>query len=303
MQAQLAEFINGDYDTTLVLATTDVAADDARMGALATQVKTYMDSLGTPAGVSIRLTGTPIIQQKLGELIGKDRKNTQWISAALVFLITMILFGTFSSALVPIIIVTLSVNWLYGIMGYAGLPISTLAGGVAAMVIGIGIDYAIHLMNKFKTERKEGKAIPEAIESAVTETGTALTGAAIATILAFLAFLFGAMPEMNRFGMLMAIGVSAAFILSIFGLPALLIIEERIIHRVRKRLRFGVEGEYVLYENNEVHPDSHRIAEPTEEETPDACKALQDLRTSRKNPCKRTVKKETRWEQWRSLNS
>ncbi|MCF7871657.1 MMPL family transporter [Candidatus Woesearchaeota archaeon] len=254
---QLSNFINDDYSVTMILATTDIAADDSRMNLLATKVLHDIDSMGKPPGVEIKVTGTPIIQQKLGELIAQDRSNTQWISTGLVFLITMILFGTFTSALVPIIIVTISVNWLYGIMGYTNLPISTLAGGVAAMVIGIGIDYSIHMMNKFKNERKKGNSIEESAVKAVTETGTALTGAAVATILAFLAFLLGAMPEMNRFGLLMAIGVSSAFILSIFGLPSLLIIEEKIIHAIRKKLHFGIEGEYQLCDVNEIHPETH----------------------------------------------
>lgn len=258
LQSQLSNFINEDFSTTIIIATTDVSADDSRMKILAEKIQSHIESAGHPPGLKLKLTGTPVIQQKLGELISRDRTYTQRISTLLVFIITMILFGTFTSALVPIIVVSISVNWLYGVMGYADLPISTLAGGVASMVIGIGIDYSIHLMNKFKNERKEGKSIAAAIETAVEETGTALTGAAIATVLAFLAFLFGQMPEMNRFGLLMAIGVSAAFVLSIFGLPALLIIEEKIIHRMRKRMRFGVEGEYTLYAKDEIHPDSHK---------------------------------------------
>lgn len=252
-----SQFINEDYSTTMILITTDVSADDSRMNFLATKVKEIIDDFGKPKGMNIRLTGTPIVQQKLGELIAKDRTNTQNISTLLVFIITMILFGTFTSALVPIIIVTISVTWLYGLMGYFDLPISTLAGGVAAMVIGIGIDYAIHLMNKFKNERQKGMSVKKAVETAVQNTGTALTGAAIATIVAFLAFLFGSMPEMNRFGLLMAMGVGSSFILSIFGLPALLILEEKLIHKIRKKVHFGVEGEYKLYEKGEIHPEDH----------------------------------------------
>lgn len=266
VQGQLDNFISEDATTMIVLATTDVSADDQRMQLLATRVKEIVGTATRPAGVEYQMTGTPIIQQRLGELIGQDRTNTQRISTLLVFVIVMLLFGTFTSSLVPLAIVTLSVNWLYGIMGYAGLPISTLAGGVAAMVIGIGIDYAIHLMNRFKYERKHGGTREQAIVAAVQNTGTALTGAAIATILAFLAFLIGSMPEMNRFGLLMAIGVSSAFLLSIFVLPALLIIEEKVIRLLSKRMHFGVEGEYMLCDPKEVVPDDYRVEEPSVED-------------------------------------
>ena len=71
------------------------------------------------------------------------------------------------------------------------------------------------------------------------------------------------MPEMNRFGLLMAIGVTSAFILSITALPALLILEERLIHFISKKLHFGVEGEYMLCNKDQVVPDNYKEAQPT----------------------------------------
>ncbi len=246
-----SDFINKDYTKTVVIAVTDVGANDARMNLLSSKIKQSVNSAGLPPGVKIKLTGTPVIQQKLGELIAKDRSSTQMISTALVFIITLLIFGTLTSAIVPIIAVTVSVNWLYGTMGYTGLPISTLAGGVAAMVVGIGIDFAIHIMNKFKYERKKGFDIKKSIELAVVETGTALTATSLTTISAFLAFLSGMMPEMGRFGMLMAIGISYALIFSLFGLPALLVLEEKLIYYLKNKMRFGVEGEFKLKEVKE----------------------------------------------------
>ena len=243
---QLSNFINSDFTNTIIIASTDTSANDYRMSSLTNSIKDTLDQYGHPPGIDIKLTGTPVIQLELAKLIGHDRKNTQWISTLLVFIITAILFGTLTSALVPIIVVTISVTFLYGTMGYFGLPISTLAGGVAAMVIGIGIDYAIHLMNRFRFERRKGNSIKESIEMAVVETGTALTATSLTTMAAFLAFLIGSMPEMGRFGILMAIGVTYSLFFSIFGLPALLVAEEWAIYHIKKKLKFGVEGEFRL---------------------------------------------------------
>jgi len=248
VKEQLSNFINNDYTISVLIITTDISADDTRMNLLSSKLKEHINSMGHPPGIKITLTGTPVIQQKLGELISFDRSYTQKISTLFVFLVTMLTFGTFTSALVPIIVVTLSVNWLYGTMGYTNLPISTLAGGVAAMVIGIGIDFAIHIMNKFKLERKKGIPLKKAVELTVVETGTALTATSMTTMAAFLAFLVGRMPEMGRFGMLMAIGIAYSLFFSLFGLPAMLVIEEKIIKKLSKKMRFGVESEYRLEE-------------------------------------------------------
>ncbi len=264
MKAYIDSYVNHARTNTIVIATTDVSANDARMKRIARRIIADMDGLGHPPGLRYELTGTPIIQQELGKLIGRDRSVTQNISTLFVFIIVILLFGTITSALVPILIVTISITWLYGTMGYVGLPISTLAGGVAAMVIGIGIDYAIHLMNKYKYERKQGLSVGQGIEAAVTDTGMALTGAAVATMLAFLAFLMGDMPEMQRFGILMTLGVGYSFLLSIGVLPALLILEERIFFTLRKHLHFGVDAEYFLATKDEVCPPNFAPASEKE---------------------------------------
>ncbi len=248
---EINRFVNTDQSLTVIILSTDISSDDFRMNLLSTQIKEIIDDLGHPKSVKIELTGTPIIQQKLGELINNDRNSTQWISTLMVFLITALIFRSLTSAIVPILVVYFSVNFLYGTMGYTSLPISTLAGGVAAMVIGIGIDFAIHIINKFKYERKLKNSIKHSIELAVVHTGSALITTSLTTISAFLAFLFGVMPEMGRFGLLMAIGITYSLIFSIFGLPALLVVEEKIIYYIKRNFTFGIEHEFHLEENKE----------------------------------------------------
>lgn len=246
VKSQLSTYINSDYTTTMILINTDVAGNDEAMNQLSSRIKEVVNDFGEPTNVEIKFTGTPIIQQKLGVLINEDRGNTQWISTLFVFIITMFVFRSALSAVVPILVVFVSVNWLYGTMGYVDLPISTLAGGVAAMVIGIGIDFAIHLMNKFKFERKNGKSINDAVEIAVVQTGMALTVTSLTTMVAFLAFLVGLMPEMGKFGILMAMGIFYSLIFTLIGLPALLIIEEKIIYWVKQKMKFGIDEELEL---------------------------------------------------------
>jgi len=235
--ALISNYINDDFSTTYIIANTDVGTDDLRLNNLAEAIYEDIDDAGRPAGIKVRVTGIPIIQQELSRMIKHDRTSTMWISALLVFIITLLLYRNFFSSLLPVIVVITSVTWLYGTMGYFNLGISTLAGGVAAIVIGIGIDYAIHLMNRYKYERKHGKKIIEATEEAVVSTGAALIATALTTLAAFFAFLFGKMPEMGRFGTLMIIGIAYALFFTIIGLPALLVIEEKLVVFYRKKIK------------------------------------------------------------------
>ena len=221
-------FVNYGKTTTMIVATTDVGTLDEQMSALADNLKLQLEQFGHPPGIKTSVTGSPILQQKLGELINTDKVVTFSVAAVFIFLALLYVFRSFVSALTPLLMVVLAALWLYGTMGYFNIPISTLAGGVASMVMGIGIAYSIHVLNRYKSERKDGKLISEAVDLAVAKTGLAVFATSMTTLAAFIAFYFGQMPEMGRFGLLMVIGIFYTMVLSIFGLPALMVLEEKI---------------------------------------------------------------------------
>ncbi len=191
-----------------------------------------------PVGVETEVSGVPAVQQRLSSMVARDKNVTTMISLGLVFLITLGLFqGSFSSAVMPLLVVALSVVWLYGTMGYLGIPLSTLAGSVAALVIGIGIDYSVHILNTYRFHRREN-TIEEALSEAVGETGVAIVATSVTTISAFLAFLSGKMPEMHRFGLIMSIGIAYALLFSFFLLPSVFVLEERFMRKIHESVRW-----------------------------------------------------------------
>jgi hypothetical protein len=227
-QPIINNFINYNLDTTMIVATTDVGTIDEQMLSLANKLSSQIESFGHPKGIKVTLTGSPILQQTLGNLINKDKVVTFTLAAIFIFLALLFTFKSFIQSITPLLIVVIAAIWLYGTMGYFNIPISTLAGGVASMVMGIGIAYSIHILNRYKLERAEGKLISQATDLAVVNTGFAVIATSATTLVAFFAFVFGQMPEMGRFGILMVIGIFYTMILSLFGLPAILILEEKI---------------------------------------------------------------------------
>ena len=191
-----------------------------------------------PEGIETQISGVPAVQQRLSGMVERDKNVTTAISLLLVFLITFTLFqGSLTSSIMPLIVVGLSVVWLYGTMGYLGIPLSTLAGSVAALVIGIGIDYSVHIMNTYRFHRRDN-TIEEALSEAVGETGVAIIATSVTTISAFLAFLSGKMPEMHRFGLIMSIGIGYALLFSFFLLPSIFVLEEKLMVKIHESVKW-----------------------------------------------------------------
>lgn len=230
-------YIDDAQQTGVIVAQTSVGDDGEQMNRVFNDIE-EATMHNKPPGVETRISGVPAVQQRLADMVQSDKNLTTIISLILVFLLTLALFrGSITAAVMPVIVVLLSIIWLYGTMGYLGIPLSTLAGSVAALVIGIGIDYAVHILNTYRYHRRHDESTTRSLEKAVGETGVAILATSITTISAFLAFLTGAMPEMHRFGLIMAIGIAYALLFSFLLLPAVFIIEEHLSHRVYTSLK------------------------------------------------------------------
>lgn len=195
-----------------------------------------------PEGIETQVVGVPAVQNRLGDMVERDRNVTTGMALVMVFLITLLLFrGSFTAALMPMIIVSLSVVWLYGTMGYLGMPLSTLAGSVAALIIGIGIAYAIHIGNIYRFNRRDN-TVEESLVDSVQDIGVSIIASAITTISAFMAFLVGDMPEMHRFGLTMSMGIGYAVLFTVFFLPAVFTVEEELIGKIKESIGWRYNG-------------------------------------------------------------
>lgn len=227
--------IDNRKQNAVVTAYTYVGDSGPEMQRIFDEIK-YEAKYDRPEGLETEISGVPAVQQRLSSMVSRDKNVTTMISLALVFIITLGLFqGSFSSAIMPLVVVGLSVVWLYGTMGYLGIPLSTLAGSVAALVIGIGIDYSVHILNTYRFHRRNN-TIEEALSEAVGETGVAIIATSITTISAFMAFLSGKMPEMHRFGLIMSIGIGYALLFSFFLLPSVFVLEEKLMQKIHNSI-------------------------------------------------------------------
>ena len=124
-------------------------------------------------------------------------------------------------SVVPILVV---VAWLYAFMHLAGYGINVVTATIGAVSIGIGIDFAIHFIMRY---REEQERIPDrlgAVEAAGTGTGAALAASGLSSIVGFAIMALAPMPMFATYGFLTAIMIVMALAATLLVLPGLLII-------------------------------------------------------------------------------
>ena len=185
-------------------------------------------------GVTVGVAGAYAFNTETNAVINADMLRTTIISSVGVFVIFLIAFGSFFYsivAVIPLLIsVVLTMCWAKFAVGGFNLVTTFLP----ALVLGLGIDYAIHIVSRYSEERGRGMSLNRALHAAILSKGEASFYAALTTSLVFVGLLTGHSRALFEMGVISSVGVLIAFLATLFLLPALITLSHFLLRRRRK---------------------------------------------------------------------
>jgi predicted RND superfamily exporter protein len=125
--------------------------------------------------------------------------------------------------LVAVLPTALSTLWMFGLMGWLGIPLGVATSMFCAITIGIGDDYAIHFLDRYRAARSAidaGRDRP--VLQAIEEAGPAIVHDTLAIALGFGLLAVSLVPANARLGLLVALTLVASCLLTLAGMGALL---------------------------------------------------------------------------------
>lgn len=189
----------------------------------------------------VEVTGLPYLVDGMAEMITTGQIQSLVLSVAGVLVLLWIMVGSFGMGLLCLVPILLTIAINFGFMGWAGMTFDVINALVASVVVGVGIDYSIHVYSRYREERGSGREPREAAMATLATTGRAVLMNAAAVAAGFLVLLLSTFPPLRTFGFLIALtmGVSSAAALTV--LPALLVLAERArAARAAKEVEAGV---------------------------------------------------------------
>ena len=129
-------------------------------------------------------------------------------------------FRRLSNLYLPMLIVILTAVWTFGLLGLLGVPLNFLTIAVLPLLLGVGIDDAIHMLHRYDGERRAGSPGETAIDIAVTRTGRALLLTTLTTVVGFSSLLVSRSPTIQHFGLLASFAMLTSFIVTMAVIPA-----------------------------------------------------------------------------------
>ena len=110
----------------------------------------------------------------------------------------------------------------FAVMGWLNIPLGVATSMFAAMTLGIGVDFAVHVLEGFSLSRERGLSPDAALSESMARTGPAVAINAAAIALGFGVLTLSQVPANARLGALTILGLASCLLASLVLLPVLL---------------------------------------------------------------------------------
>jgi uncharacterized membrane protein YdfJ with MMPL/SSD domain len=146
---------------------------------------------------------------------------------------------TTADTIVTFLTIIIAIQWMngYGFLRFEDA--SPMAQILPILLIGLGVDYAIHMTARYRQELVAGNSVDQAMRTAIRTVGVALVLATLTTAIGFLTNVTNDLPALAEFGELAAVGIAASFLLMLTFVPA---VRELLDRRAEKHDRLDTAG-------------------------------------------------------------
>jgi predicted RND superfamily exporter protein len=163
----------------------------------------------------IVVTGTNVVGVELRRIFSVESRKAVSLGLMVVLVLLLVDFRSLKLTLVALTQLVCGVTMMLGLMHLFGYRLNYVNAFVATMILGVGIDYSIHMVHRMSLSG--GK-----IDSGLLETGKAVVIAAFTNIAAFGTLALGNYPALRSFGVVATLGSATCLFTALTLVPALM---------------------------------------------------------------------------------
>lgn len=223
-EKQAGMFVNEDRtEGVLLLNIAHLSTEDLRN--LVSDLKAEVSD----SPMEVIVTGKSVLDVEMVDGLTSGRVRMTAIGLALVFLALLLIYRNLVKALLPIFPVALIIGFSGGIMFLLGLEYTPITSTLGALVLGMGTEMTIMLMERYMEERNSGHERLDAMTLAVTSIGKAIVASGLTTVGGFSVLMLSDFVILKDFGLMTVINISLALLSTFIILPPVLYLLDRFI--------------------------------------------------------------------------
>ncbi|MEM6431888.1 MAG: MMPL family transporter, partial [Deinococcota bacterium] len=247
----LSATIGADEQGTLlgfVIEGDPVSADSRRIGAdIQTAVQGYLANTDKQYDLFREDNLFPVgLASGLAGLDASLARDLRWLVPVGILLVAALLwlaFGHWQTVVIALSCLLTAGIWLFGIMGYLGLPLNVVNAALLPLLLGSGIDYAIHLLNALQAAQERHISLDKALQTANAQAGGGMVLVTITSLLGLASLLLAGVPGISQLGILASVSLLCLLVVVLTLPTALYSLQEDI---SKQQFRPSARLSYVL---------------------------------------------------------
>jgi predicted RND superfamily exporter protein len=154
--------------------------------------------------------------------------NGQILSLILAILVVgallMLLFRSVAAGVISAIPLALSMAVLFGLMGFFKIELNVATAMLSSIMIGVGVDYTIHFLWRYREERMQGLDPGAAVKTTLSTTGRGIIFNALSVVIGFTVLMSSGFMPVRFFGFLIVVSILSCLIGALILIPALCLV-------------------------------------------------------------------------------
>ncbi len=213
------KFIDADYQQAQLMIRLNDPSSESVHAALAS-IKTMVANDDSVTAIG----GWAVILDTLVTLIIGGQIRSLILSLIVIAALVAILFKSWKAGLFGIIPLFVSLFLVFGLMGYFNLTLNIATAMFSSILVGIGVDYTIHFLWRYKEELATGMGYEKAVCKTLETTGRGIIFNGLSVILGFIVLFFSKFQPIEFFGLCLFISITSCLIGALVLVPALCLV-------------------------------------------------------------------------------
>lgn len=221
-QAMIAPYVSADGTQARILARIRDSDPSLVRNDLLNKIRADIAGNLVKDNEDFRLTGISVLYNNVLQSLFRSQILTLGTVFACILVVLAFLFRSLKLALIGALPNMFTVLFVLGLIGMVGIPLDIMTITTAAITVGVGVDYAIHYIHRYKRERARKNSNLDAIRTAQTTAGKALYFTSITISLGFVILVLSSFFPSIYFGMLTSIAMLISLFATFSVIPLLL---------------------------------------------------------------------------------
>ncbi len=196
--------------------------DNQQMANVESELETFTSANTLPDGIALHWSGLTYINKVWQDLMVFGMLKAILGSFIVVFVLMIVLFRSLTLGLLSMVPLSVSILLSYGLVGWVGKDYDMPIAVCSSLSLGLGIDFAIHFLQRFRANYEESRNLEETNRYMFSEPGRAIARNAIVISLGFLPLVLSSLTPYVTVGTFFALLMAFSTISTLFLLPAAL---------------------------------------------------------------------------------